>query len=94
MWIIIYIVLIELKYIAASGVFSYYGNWRRPTGSTGRIATTPQWRSQDFEVGGNMASAEREPIWGFRGGAPVESRGRARGKVAKPPEAGDILYFN
>jgi hypothetical protein len=30
---------------------------------------TAQWRSQDFEVGGTMASAKREPIWGSGGRA-------------------------
>jgi hypothetical protein len=44
-----------------------------------------------------MASAEREPIWGFGGGAPSGFQGQSpwsgvRG--AKPPEAGDIFYFN
>jgi hypothetical protein len=37
--------------------------------SLGSFRDTPdskllQWRSQDFEVGGTMASAKREPIWG------------------------------
>jgi hypothetical protein len=35
----------------------------------GQHKTFTQWRSQDFEVGGYMASAEREPIWGFGGRA-------------------------
>jgi hypothetical protein len=29
-----------------------------------------QWRSQDFEVEGNMASAEREPIYEGLGAEP------------------------
>jgi hypothetical protein len=43
-----------------------------------------------------MASAEREPIQGFGGGAPSGVQGRAPGQGVRwrsPHEAGDILYF-
>jgi hypothetical protein len=45
-----------------------------------------------------MASAEREPIWGFGDGVPSGVQGlSAPGqgvRGASLPEAGDILYFN
>jgi hypothetical protein len=36
-----------------------------------------QWRSQEFELGGNMASAEREPVRGSDGGAPSGVQGQS-----------------
>jgi hypothetical protein len=45
-----------------------------------------------------MASMEREPIKGLGAESPAGSRGMqspwSGGQGTKPPEAGDILYFN
>jgi len=56
--------------------------------------TSTQRRRKQFESGGRMASAEREPIRGSGGGAPRWVQGQSPwsgGQGAKPPEAERFL---
>jgi len=55
------------------------------------------WRIQEFEKGGHMASAKREPIMGVWGFAPSGVQGQSpwlEGQGASPPEAERIYIIN